>query len=79
MYKKKSALQSLILHSKQFVKNIQTCDLGDLGDLGALKWKKLGQSPVFSSNLAIIHYFENGFYVKYDLKRRIFRCTYRHI
>jgi len=31
-------LQSLILNIKQFVKNIQTYDLG------ALKWKKLGKS-----------------------------------
>ena len=35
---KKLALQSLILNIKQFVKNIQTYDLG------ALKWKKLGKS-----------------------------------
>ena len=50
---KKSALQSLILHSNQFVKNIQTCDIG------ALKWKKLGKSQNHkkSSNLANIHYF----------------------
>ena len=47
---KKSALQSLILHSNQFVKNIQTCDIG------ALKWKKLGKSQnflVFSSNYSL--------------------------
>ena len=51
---KKSALQSLILHNNQFVKNIQTCDLG------SLKWKilwKSQNSPIFSSNLANIHYF----------------------
>ena len=51
---KKSALQSIIQHSKQFVKNIQ------IFDQGALKWKKLGKSqnsPVFTSNLAFIHYF----------------------
>ena len=50
---KKSALQSLILHSKQFVKNIQICDLG------ALKWKKSGKSqnsPVFSFSFHFGYY-----------------------
>ena len=63
---------SILFIKKQFVKNIQKCDLG------ALKWKKLGKtqnSPIFNFNLAIIHYFVKciHYFVKYVLERRIFK------